>query len=100
MTIVLKQSLKASSYGRFKRFFINLIIPVIFLIAMDTYYLQELQELNHSRYIENGFKNRTEYLNTLRDQYGKEAVDGLLTVLPPSEDFDGLVIELEDLKYV
>ena len=67
---------------------------------MDTYYLQELQELNHSRYIENGFKNRTEYLNSLRDQYGKDAVDGLLTVLPASEDFDGLVTELENLKYV
>ena len=67
---------------------------------MDTYYLQELQELNHSRYIENGFKDRTDYLNSLRDQYGKDAVNTLLTVLPPSEDFDGLVTELEDLKYV
>tara|TARA_B100001248_G_C27018340_1_gene290807 strand:+ start:214 stop:417 length:204 start_codon:yes stop_codon:yes gene_type:complete len=67
---------------------------------MDTYYLQELQELNHSRYKDYGFKNRTEYLNSLRDQYGKDAVDALLTVLPPSEDFDGLVTELEDLKYV
>ena len=65
---------------------------------MDTYYLQELQELNHSRYKDYGFKNRTEYLNSLRDQYGKDAVDALLTVLPPSEDFDGLVTELEDFS--
>ena len=67
---------------------------------MDTYYLQELQELYHSRYIDNGFKNRTEYLNSLRDQYGKDAVDALLTVLPASEDFDGLITELEDLQNV
>ena len=65
---------------------------------MDTYYLQELQELNHSRYKDYGFKNRTEYLNTLRNQYGKDVVNALLTVLPASEDFDGLVTELEDFS--
>ena len=66
---------------------------------MDTYYLQEFQELNHSRYQDEGFKNRTEYLDSLREQYGADKVDALLTVLPPSEDFDGLVTELEDSIY-
>ena len=63
---------------------------------MDTFYLQTLSEYNNSRYQENGYKNRYEYLESLREQYGEEIVNALLTVLPPSEDFDGLVTELQD----
>tara|TARA_B100000424_G_scaffold245362_1_gene216304 strand:+ start:449 stop:643 length:195 start_codon:yes stop_codon:yes gene_type:complete len=63
---------------------------------MDTFYLQTISEYNNSRYQENGFKNRFEYLESLREQYGADKVNALLTVLPPSEDFDGLVTELED----
>ena len=63
---------------------------------MDTYYLQTLSEYNHPRYRENGFENRFEYLQSLNEQYGKENVDLLLTVLPPEEDFDGLITELQD----
>ena len=63
---------------------------------MDTFYLQTISEYNNSRYQENGYKNRYEYLESLREQYGEEKVNTLLTVLPPSEDFDGLVTELED----
>ena len=66
---------------------------------MDTFYLQTLSEYNNSRYQENGYKNRYEYLESLREQYGKEKVNALLTVLPPSEDFDGLVTELEDSNF-
>ena len=44
----------------------------------------------------NGFANREEYLDELREEYGAELVDALTSVLPPSEDFDGLLIELED----
>ena len=47
-------------------------------------------------YIANGFKDRKEYLNSLRSEYGAEAVNALTSVLPSSEDFDGLVSELED----
>ena len=65
---------------------------------MDTFYLQTISEYNNSRYQENGYKNRYEYLESLREQYGEEKVNALLTVLPPSEDFDGLVTELEDAK--
>ena len=32
----------------------------------------------------------------LREDYGAEIVDALLTVLPPEEDFDGLITELKD----
>ncbi len=63
---------------------------------MDTFYLQTISEYNNSRYQENGYKNRYEYLESLREQYGEENVNALLTVLPPSEDFDGLVTELQD----
>jgi hypothetical protein len=43
----------------------------------------------------NGFANRAEYLDSLREEYGG-LVDILTSVLPPSEDFDGLITELED----
>lgn len=48
-----------------------------------------------SIYTENGYKNRTEYLDVLREEYGK-LVDILIGVLPASEDFDGLVTSLDD----
>jgi len=70
----------------------------IWSLIMDTFYLQTISEYNNSRYQENGYKNRYEYLEYLRDEYGADRVDALLTVLPPSEDFDGLVTELEDAK--
>ena len=46
-------------------------------------------------YQNNGFANRAEYLDSLREEYG-DLVDILTSILPPSEDFDGLVTELED----
>jgi hypothetical protein len=46
-------------------------------------------------YTDNGYADRAEYLDSLRDEYGP-LVDILITVLPASEDFDGLVTELED----
>ena len=49
-----------------------------------------------SRYEEEGCKNRAEYLDMLREEYGADEVNALLTVLPPSEDFDGLITELKD----
>lgn len=48
-----------------------------------------------SVYTDNGYADRAEYLHELRLEYGP-LVDILITVLPPSEDFDGLVSELED----
>ena len=47
-------------------------------------------------YQRNGFDDREDYLNSLREEYGAELVDVLTSVLPPSEDFDGLISELED----
>jgi hypothetical protein len=48
-----------------------------------------------SIYTNNGFANREEYLDSLREEYGG-LVDILSSILPPSEDFDGLVTSLED----
>jgi hypothetical protein len=49
-----------------------------------------------SIYTENGYANRKEYLKELADEYGKDLVYTLTSVLPASEDFDGLVTALED----
>tara|TARA_R100000353_G_scaffold83602_2_gene62459 strand:+ start:276 stop:479 length:204 start_codon:yes stop_codon:yes gene_type:complete len=48
------------------------------------------------RYLEDGFNSRSEYIDYLKSEYGALQVNALLTVLPPSEDFDGLITELED----
>ena len=48
------------------------------------------------RYLEDGFKSRSEYINYLKSEYGALQLNSLLSVLPPSEDFDGLITELED----
>jgi hypothetical protein len=48
-----------------------------------------------SVYTDNGYADRAEYLQELRLEYG-QLVDVLITVLPASEDFDGLVSGLED----
>lgn len=48
-----------------------------------------------SVYTDNGYANRKEYLNELREEYG-ELVNILTSVLPSSEDFDGLITALED----
>jgi hypothetical protein len=49
-----------------------------------------------SIYTDNGFTDRNQYLDSLREDYG-EAVDLLTSVLPASEDFDGLLTALEDM---
>lgn len=48
-----------------------------------------------SIYTDNGYADREDYLHCLREEYG-EAVDLLISVLPASEDFDGLITSLED----
>jgi len=49
-----------------------------------------------SIYTDNGYANREEYLNELREDYDADMVNMLTSVLPESEDFDGLVTALED----
>jgi predicted metal-dependent peptidase len=56
---------------------------------------------NDGRYTAYGYKDRSDYLETLADDYGIDAVivNELAGMLGPSEDFDGLVSEIEDLSY-
>lgn len=49
-------------------------------------------------YQENGFANRKEYLESLCEDYPREAVYALASMLGPGEDFDALVTELEDYE--
>jgi hypothetical protein len=47
-------------------------------------------------YIELGYKNRRDYLESLAEEYDRDKVFMLAAMLGPSEDFDGLVTALED----
>ena len=51
-------------------------------------------------YVEMGYKNRTDYLSSLSEDYGipYETVRVLAQLLGPNEDFDGLVTQLEDMQ--
>jgi hypothetical protein len=62
----------------------------------------QLKEYDDSRYINNGYKNRDDYLKNLADDYGIDSmvVTELADMLGPSEDFDGLISNLEDFDYV
>lgn len=50
-------------------------------------------------YIENGYKNRKDYLESLAADYGisKSKVFSLASFLGKDEDFDGLVTHVENL---
>lgn len=47
-------------------------------------------------YTANGFANRREYLESLCEEYDRETVYAIASILGPSEDFDGLITHLED----
>lgn len=53
-----------------------------------------------SVYTENGYKNRTDYLKCMSQEFGVPfgVVVLLAEMLGPSEDFDGLICELEDYE--
>lgn len=50
-------------------------------------------------YVHKGYKSRSDYLDSLADEYGvsKMLVYSLADMLGPNEDFDGLVNALEDM---
>ena len=50
---------------------------------------------DNSVYQANGYADRNEYIQSLRDVYGGELVDAMIDIMPESEDFDGLIVELE-----
>lgn len=47
-------------------------------------------------YQANGFASRRDYLESLAQEYDREAVFTLAAMLGPNEDFDGLITSLED----
>jgi hypothetical protein len=49
-------------------------------------------------YVENGYDGRMDYLECLAEDFGVsiEVVLNLADILGPSEDFDGLIVALED----
>ena len=47
-------------------------------------------------YQANGYANRRDYLESLAQEYPREIVFALASMLGPNEDFDGLVTALED----
>jgi hypothetical protein len=53
-------------------------------------------------YARNGYKGREDYLKSLADDWGLElfAVSMIADLLGPSEDFDGLISELEDMDCI
>lgn len=55
-------------------------------------------EQEQNVYQENGYKNRRDYLKCMAEDYGAplETVHALASVLGPEEDFDGLIVMLED----
>jgi hypothetical protein len=57
-------------------------------------------EEDHYRYTANGYKDRDDYLTSLADDRGIDimAVRMIADMLGPSEDFDGLVSELDDFE--
>lgn len=51
-------------------------------------------------YQENGYVNRDDYLRCMSDDYDVpiETVQALADLLGPNEDFDGLIVALEDAQ--
>ena len=64
--------------------------------SSDTSYSSDM-DLDNSVYVRNGFEDREDYLNSLREEYGAAKVNLLIGLLPASEDFDGLITDLQDL---
>lgn len=50
-------------------------------------------------YIDNGYASREAYLDSLREDYGTERVNHFLNKYHPSEDFDGLILAIEEKYY-
>jgi hypothetical protein len=62
----------------------------------------KLKGVYDNRYIDHGYKNRGDYLESLADDYGVDpsGVAGIADALGPFEDFDGLISMLENSGYM
>jgi hypothetical protein len=50
-------------------------------------------------YLSMGFTNRKEYLDSLSVEYGSEMVYSFAECLGATEDFNGLIVQLDDYFY-
>jgi len=73
-------------------------IVLIIAITLFAASLPRNQIKKMSAYTNNGFKNRSEYLASLAEEYegNEDVVYMMADLLGPTEDFDGLVTSLED----
>ena len=55
---------------------------------------------DNNAYIQNGYKDRDDYLQCMSDEYGVplEVVHSLADMLGEGEEFDGLISALEDAE--
>ena len=51
---------------------------------------------DNSVYQAHGYANREAYIQSLCEDYGTDLVMAMQSIMPESEDFDGLIVELED----
>ena len=49
-------------------------------------------------YQEHGYRDREDYLDSLRYNYGNATVNDAIQFMPLEEDFNGLVARLEDTR--
>jgi hypothetical protein len=79
-------------------------VPGFTFLTWRDYYKENKMKTtpaNEGVYAAHGYKNRDDYLNNLADNMGidRATVDMISGMLGPSEDFDGLVSELEDFNW-
>lgn len=57
-----------------------------------------IKEFGRDIYAEHGYASRVEYLRSIAEEYSAdtEAVFAVAELLGPSEDFDGLIVMIED----
>ena len=68
----------------------------VFGVMVHPYEIVLETPINQTAYERDGFENREEYLDNLKDNYDPDMVDLLSDLLGDNEDYDGLLSELED----
>ena len=76
-----------------------IVYTVIKLVVGLTYNGVKKMKKN-SAYADAGFESRAAYLKSLTDEYPAQIVYLLADLFGPSEDFDGLINELEDYEAI
>jgi len=69
------------------------------ILKMDVHCETEVNNMDSNVYIENGYENRQDYLKCLAIDYGVsyETIFQFAEIMGSTEDFDGLIIMLEEM---